>query len=57
LAGEHGAAAVYRVRRGANQVRVEGWSAGGSCLMSRNLPKSPWSRTSRLAHPLFAISA
>ena len=38
LAAEQGSAAVYRVRRQRKMVRVEGWSAGRSCILNRNLP-------------------
>ena len=59
LATESGAVAAYRVRRGPSQVQVEGWSAGGNCFLSRNLPKRRWSvaATSVSAYPSFAIGA
>jgi hypothetical protein len=59
LAAEHGASAVYRVRRESSKVCVEGWSAGRSCVLKRDLPKSPGSAVARLcfASPLFAINA
>jgi hypothetical protein len=58
LAAEHGASAVYRVRREPNKVCVEGWSAGRSCVLKRDLPKSHSSAAVRpyFTGPLVAIS-
>jgi hypothetical protein len=41
LAAEHGATAVYRVKRLGKKVHVEGWSAGRSCVLTRDWP-APW---------------
>jgi len=38
LAAEYGASAVYRVTRRPSSVRVEAWSAGGTCVLTRELP-------------------
>jgi hypothetical protein len=38
LAAEHGASAVYRVTRRPRSVRVEAWSAGRTCVLTRELP-------------------
>lgn len=38
LATEYGAAAVYRVSRRLRSVRVEAWSAGRTCVLTRELP-------------------
>jgi hypothetical protein len=38
LAAEYGASAVYRVTRRTSSVRVETWSAGGTCVLTRELP-------------------
>ncbi len=38
LAAEYGASAVYRVVRRARQVRVEAWSFGRTCVLTRELP-------------------
>lgn len=43
LAYETGAAAVYRVERRGGQVRVEGWSQTGECVLRRQLPGPWWS--------------
>lgn len=40
LAAEHGATAVYRVKRQGKKVHVEGWSAGRSCVLTRE--PEPW---------------
>jgi len=45
LAAENGAQAVYRVRRHGGTVRVEGWSLGRKCLVSRELPGRSWPRS------------
>ncbi len=37
LAAERGAMAVYRVQRKSRTVRVEGWSYGQKCLLSREI--------------------
>jgi hypothetical protein len=37
LAAEYGASAVYRVTRRPRSVRVEAWSAGSTCLLTREL--------------------
>jgi hypothetical protein len=39
LAAEYGAAAVYRVNRRPRSVRVEAWSAGRTCILTRELPR------------------
>ena len=41
LAAEHGATAVYRVKRQGKKVHVEGWSAGRTCVLTREWPE-PW---------------
>jgi len=43
LAVERGAVAVYRVQRKSRTVRVEGWSYGQKCLLSREIagPTAP----------------
>ena len=38
LAAEHGATAVYRVKRLGMKVHVEGWSYGRTCVLTRELP-------------------
>jgi len=38
LAAEYGASAVYRVNRRPRSVRVEAWSAGRTCTLTRELP-------------------
>ena len=38
LAAEHGASAVYRVNRRPRSVRVEAWSAGRTCVLTREVP-------------------
>ena len=43
LAYETGAAAVYRVERRGGQVRVEGWSRSGECVLRRQMPGAWWS--------------
>ena len=57
LAAEHGAFAVYRVRREPNKVCVEGWSAGRSCVLKCDVPKSRLSAAARsyFGGPLVAI--
>lgn len=40
LAAEHGATAVYRVKRMGKKVHVEGWSAGRSCVLTREWPEA-----------------
>jgi hypothetical protein len=40
LAAEHGASAVYRVSRRPRSVRVEAWSAGRTCVLTRELQGS-----------------
>ena len=40
LAAEHGATAVYRVRRLGKKVHLEGWSAGRTCVLTRDWPPS-----------------
>jgi len=42
LATEYAASAVYRVMRRGSSVRVEGWSAGRSCVLNRELPRMAW---------------
>ena len=37
LAAEYGASAVYRVARHPRSVRVEAWSAGRTCVLTREL--------------------
>ena len=37
LAAERGAMAVYRVQRKSRTVRVEGWSYGQKCMLSREI--------------------
>jgi hypothetical protein len=37
LAAEYGAAAVYRVSRRLRLVRVEAWSAGRTCVLTREI--------------------
>ncbi len=44
LAMEYGASAVYRVKRLGGMVRVEGWSAGRQCSLSRDQSAAWWSR-------------
>jgi hypothetical protein len=39
LAAEHGAVAVYRVKRLGKKVRVEGWSCGRTCVLTRDWPE------------------
>jgi hypothetical protein len=41
LAAEHGAVATYRLKRLGKQVRVEGWSSGRTCVLTRDWPE-PW---------------
>jgi hypothetical protein len=42
LSVEFGSAAVYKVERRAQTVRVEGWGGGERCLLQRNLsPRRP----------------
>lgn len=43
LATEYGAAAAYRVSRRLRSVRVEAWSAGRSCVLTRELAARPLS--------------
>ncbi|MBV8728626.1 MAG: hypothetical protein JO336_02330 [Acidobacteriia bacterium] len=43
LAMEYGASAVYRVIRRASQVRVEAWSLGRTCTLTRELPARAFS--------------
>jgi hypothetical protein len=38
LAAEYGASAVYRVTRRIRSVRVEAWSAGRTCVLTRESP-------------------
>ena len=38
LAAEHGATAVYRVKRSGMKVHVEGWSYGRTCVLTREMP-------------------
>jgi hypothetical protein len=40
LAAEHGATAVYRVKRQGKKVHVEGWSAGRTCVLTRDWSES-----------------
>ena len=54
LAAEHGATAVYRVQRLGAKVRVEGWSAGRSCVLTREWPHS-WAP--RAAYPTLQLQA
>lgn len=61
LAADIGAAAVYRVERRANTVRVEAWSPGGSCVLRKDLLRMagggilpsliPWMRPLSLPAP------
>jgi hypothetical protein len=39
LAAERGAMAVYRVQRKSRMVRVEGWSYGEKCVLSREISR------------------
>ena len=48
LAADFGATAVYRVARRARLVRVEGWSVGRTCVLSREMA-GPQARTSGVA--------
>jgi hypothetical protein len=41
LAAELGASELFRVERRGGTVQVEGWSAGGTCLLKRDL-SSQW---------------
>jgi hypothetical protein len=44
LAAEYGSFAVYRVKRQGRLVRVEGWSSGRNCVLSRDESVNWWSR-------------
>ena len=44
LAVEMGAAALYRVGRQGAMVRVEGWSYGRKCELTRDLSSNWWAR-------------
>ena len=55
LAAELGAAAVYRVERASASVRVEGWSCGRKCLLTRELPGEWWTRAK--TRPAYATLA
>jgi hypothetical protein len=52
LAAELGAAALYRVGRQGTVVRVEGWSYGRKCLLTRDSSGEWWSR--RRPEPAYA---
>jgi hypothetical protein len=54
LAAEHGATAVYRVKRLGKKVHVEGWSAGRSCVLTRDWPE-PWAM--RPSYPTLQLLA
>jgi len=54
LAAEHGAVAVYRVKRLGKKVRVEGWSCGRTCVLTRDW-QEPW--TSRAPYPTLQLLA
>jgi hypothetical protein len=47
LAAELGAAALYRVERKSLAIRVEGWSYGRKCTISRDLSNQWWSGPAR----------
>jgi hypothetical protein len=53
LAAEHGATAVYRVHRLSRKVQVEGWSAGRSCVLTREFPHAWAQRT----YPMLQLQA
>lgn len=44
LAAELGAAAIYRVGRNGTLVRVEGWSYGRECVLTKDSSNEWWSR-------------
>jgi len=44
LAVEYGSSAVYRVQRKGKLVRVEGWSSGRNCVLSRDESADWWSQ-------------
>lgn len=50
LALELGAEALYRVGRQGGVVRVEGWSYGRKCLLSRDISSDWWARPRRGAY-------
>ncbi len=52
LAAEHGAVAVYKVKRMGKKVRVEGWSCGRTCVLTRDWPE-PWA--TRAAYPTLQL--
>ena len=52
LAVEMGAAALYRVGRSGAIVRVEGWSYGRKCVLTRDLSDNGWRRP--VAAPAYA---
>jgi hypothetical protein len=54
LAAEHGAVAVYRVKRLGKKARVEGWSGGRTCVLTRDWPE-PW--VSRAPYPTLQLLA
>ncbi len=41
LAAHHGADTVYLMEQRAGRVRVEAWSRGESCVLTRDLPRPP----------------
>jgi hypothetical protein len=47
LALDLGAAALYRVRRRAGIVEVEGWSYGRKCVLSCDVANRSWANTRR----------
>ncbi|PWU01503.1 MAG: hypothetical protein C5B51_22675 [Terriglobia bacterium] len=49
FAAERGSRAVYRVSHRSGGVRVEGWSAGRECVLSRRQPLPEWMRVPRAA--------
>jgi hypothetical protein len=54
LAAEYGASAVYRVVRRFRAVRVEAWSSGRTCVLTRELPgQAPAALTPALGLQLF----
>ena len=56
LAADLGAVALFRVERRAGEVRVEGWSPAGSCVLRRDLCAPWWSHATRQAPPCWAVS-
>ena len=54
LAAEHGAVAVYRVKRFGQKVRVEGWSASRTCVLTRDWPVT---KPRRAAYPTVELLA